>query len=56
MRSFSELVSWLLRSLDPLQCEREILRFCANFNLEIHDPALKFRLVRDFLQIFLEER
>ena len=35
----------MLRFLDPLQYEREILRFCVNFNLEICDTALKFRLM-----------
>ena len=47
---------WLFRSLDPLQYEREILRVCANFNLEIHDPALKFRLVREFCRCISEVR
>ena len=48
------LASWLIRSLDPLQHEREIiLFFFANSCLKIHDPALKFRLVRVFLQMHL---
>ena len=50
---WSPSASWLLRSLDPLQYEREILRFCTNFNLEIHDPALKFLFVSEFLQMYL---
>ena len=50
MRSFSELVasiSWstAIRARDS--------SLCANFNLEIHDPALKFRLVMEFLQMHL---
>ena len=39
--------------LDPLQCEPEILRHCANICSELHDPALKFRLAREFLQMHL---
>ena len=51
MRSFSE--AGCFDFLDPLQYENEILRFCANFNLDNHDPALKFRLVMEFLQMSL---
>ena len=42
--------------LDPLRSERGILRLQANLCSEVHNPALKFRMVREFSQMHLRGR
>ena len=42
--------------LDPLQGACGILRLRANLCLEVHNPALKFRMVREFPQMHLRGR